>query len=441
MEKHTPELFLDLSEGAVLSFMGQSWRIIRCRGMGRCAKVYHAVSSEGGAQLAIKAFRREEKYRLVFIKEIRNLDAVYMNRHIASVLGSFTHKGHPCLLFELLEFNLKELHLKNAAVVETTNPNYLSLYLVQRLLEDIMKCLQHVHARGWVHADLKPANVMWCAQEGCWKVIDFGHSFQEGHQDFSQIQSFCYQSPEAKTWNAFILQHSNAPRGRKLSDKPQSCTSAVDIWSVGCIVAGAFTGIKLYEQGDVVPGGCQQCRKDCETLKCECEPLIEAIINQRPIDNHIPKINDIVTDLRDLLIQMLQCTFEDRPTASACLQHSFFTHKLKPSYKDLLLLPTRILQLDNVTNDQEKGGTTGDYTDIIDDLREECEKFGIVRKIVLPKEEENKNKAFVEFEDALDCENAQRGLVGRQFDGKPLLATFYPIDDYRSQILGTAGGC
>ena len=79
-------------------------------------------------------------------------------------------------------------------------------------------------------------------------------------QDFSQIQSFCYQSPEAKTWNAFILQHSNAPRGRKLSDKPQSCTSAVDIWSVGCIVAGAFTGIKLYEQGDVVPGGCQQCR-------------------------------------------------------------------------------------------------------------------------------------------------------------------------------------
>ena len=60
--------------------------------------------------------------------------------------------------------------------------------------------------------------------------------------------------------------------------------------------------------------------------------------------------------------RMLQCTFEDRPTASACLQHSFFTHKLKPSYKDLLLLPTRILQLDNVTNDQEKGGTTGDYT-------------------------------------------------------------------------------
>ncbi|XP_038045424.1 serine/threonine-protein kinase Kist-like [Patiria miniata] len=440
MEKNTPELFLDLCEGDMLSFMGQSWRIVRCRGMGRCAKVYHAVSSEGGAQVAIKAFRREEKYRLVFIKEIRNLDAVYMSRHIASVLGSFTHKGHPCLLFELLEHNLKELHLKNAAGTEPDEPSCLSLYLIQNLLDDIMKCLQHVHARGWVHADLKPANVMWCAQEGCWKVIDFGHSFQEGHQDFSQIQSFCYQSPEAKTWNAFILQHSSAPRGRKLHDKPRSCTSAVDTWSVGCIAAGAFTGMKLYEQGDVTPGGCQQCRKDCETLKCECEPLIEAVIKQRPIDSHIPKIKDVIADLRDLLIQMLQCNPEVRPTASACLQHPFFTHKLKPSYKDLLLMPTRVLRLVNVTDSPSEDGTPDEFTDILKDLREECEKYGAVRKVVMPTDKENKDKAFVEFEDALDCEAAQRALVGRQFDGKPLLATFYPINDYRSQILGTGGG-
>ena len=61
-----------------------------------------------------------------------------------------------------------------------------------------------------------------------------------------------------------------------------------------------FKKISSFQLTNIIP--CNQ-QKDCETLKCECEPLIEAIINQRPIDNHIPKINDIVTDLRDLLIQ------------------------------------------------------------------------------------------------------------------------------------------
>ena len=50
--------------------------------MGRCAKVYHVTSNEGTISTAVKVFRKEEKYRLVFIKEIRNLDAVYGNRHI-----------------------------------------------------------------------------------------------------------------------------------------------------------------------------------------------------------------------------------------------------------------------------------------------------------------------------------------------------------------------
>lgn len=93
----------------------------------------------------------------------------------ASIFGSFSYRGHPFLVFELLDCNVKQLVVKN-------NQECLSLYLTQQLFRDILECLHHVHTRGWVHADLKPANVMWSPQEGCWKVIDFGHSFQEGHQ-------------------------------------------------------------------------------------------------------------------------------------------------------------------------------------------------------------------------------------------------------------------
>ena len=76
------ELFLDLEEGDQVTGLGQTWTVSRLLGMGRCAKVYHVTSNEGSISTAVKVFRKEEKYRLVFIKEIRNLDAVYGNRHI-----------------------------------------------------------------------------------------------------------------------------------------------------------------------------------------------------------------------------------------------------------------------------------------------------------------------------------------------------------------------
>lgn len=129
-----------------------------------------------------------------------------------SVYGTFTHKGHPCLIYELLDFSLKELQYRfdqlevllgsnnnnnqtDLAHSKSTNKKAesssaanqesskgLSLFLIQSLYRDLLKCLQHIHQCGWVHADLKPANVMWSAQEGVWKVVDFGHSFEENNQ-------------------------------------------------------------------------------------------------------------------------------------------------------------------------------------------------------------------------------------------------------------------
>ena len=44
-------------------------------------------------------------------------------------------------------------------------------------------------------------------------------------------------------------------------------------------------------------------------------------------------------------------------------------------------------------------------------------------------------QAYIEYEDAADCESAKRALVGREFDGKPVLAMFFPLRDFRSRDL------
>ena len=59
---------------------------------------------------------------------------------------------------------------------------------------------------------------------------------------------------------------------------------------------------------------------------------------------------------------MLQCTISKRPSAEECLSHHFFTHKTTPNHKDLLLLPTRILRLLDVTKDIDLEADEEEYS-------------------------------------------------------------------------------
>lgn len=454
----TQELFPDFEEGTRMTGLGQTWIVGNLLGMGRCAKVYHITTVDGSVDAAAKVFRKEDKYKLVFIKEIRNLDGVAGHSQIVSVYGTFTHKGHPCLIYELLDFSLKELQYRfdqlevllgsnnnnnqtDLAHSKSTNKKAesssaanqesskgLSLFLIQSLYRDLLKCLQHIHQCGWVHADLKPANVMWSAQEGVWKVVDFGHSFEENNQDLSQIQSIGYQSPEARSWNSFICQRefSSRPLVQSVSLQ-QECTSAVDVWSLGCIVAGAFLGRKLYGPDDVKSGGCKQCRQDGVEEKCECEPLIDTVIKTRDQDKS-PKFRKVLADLRDLLKQVLQCNPRNRLTSAQCLKHRFFTHKLKPGEGDVLL-PTRVLRLHHVPDDVDSYDAA-EFEEVFNEIKEECEMYGPLSSIEVPKTGPGKGKAYVEFQVARDCQESHAAVNGNSFSGHTILATFFPVEEF-----------
>ena len=57
-----------------------------------------------------------------------------------------------------------------------------SLWVLQHCARDVLCALAFLHARGYVHADLKPRNILWSAKDECFKVIDFGLSFKHGEQ-------------------------------------------------------------------------------------------------------------------------------------------------------------------------------------------------------------------------------------------------------------------
>jgi dual specificity protein kinase YAK1 len=74
---------------------------------------------------------------------------------------------------------------------------------------------------------LKPENILLRSLEvPSIKVIDFGSACLENQQTYSYIQSRFYRSPEV------LL-------GLKY-------TTAIDMWSFGCIVAELFLGLPIF---------------------------------------------------------------------------------------------------------------------------------------------------------------------------------------------------
>ena len=65
------------------------------------------------------------------------------------------------------------------------------------------RSLDGLHSCGFVHADLKPGNVMWSSVDGCFKVLDFSLTFHKEDSDLHQIQTKGYQAPEAAEWNTY----------------------------------------------------------------------------------------------------------------------------------------------------------------------------------------------------------------------------------------------
>ncbi|KAB1260437.1 Serine/threonine-protein kinase Kist [Camelus dromedarius] len=105
-----------------------------------------------------------------------------------------------------------------------------------------------------------------------------------------------------------------------------------------------------------------------------------------------------------------------------------------PHIEDLVMLPTPVLRLLNVLDDDYLENEE-EYEDVVEDVKEECQKYGPVVSLLVPKENPGRGQVFVEYANAGDSKAAQKLLTGRMFDGKFVVATFYPLSAYKRGYL------
>ncbi|KAK7327907.1 hypothetical protein VNO77_22000 [Canavalia gladiata] len=97
--------------------------------------------------------------------------------------------------------------------------------------------------------------------------------------------------------------------------------------------------------------------------------------------------------------------------------------------------PTKILCLtEAVSTDQLVDNE--EYEEILEDMREECCKFGTLMNVVIPRPNPGGElppgigKVFLEYSDSAGCLAAKNALNGRKFGGNIVTAVYYPEEKY-----------
>jgi len=100
-----------------------------------------------------------------------------------------------------------------------------------------------------------------------------------------------------------------------------------------------------------------------------------------------------------------------------------------------MALPTRILVLKNMVTDEDLA-TEDDYHGLIEEVQDECKKFGSLESIRVPRSAEGGveasavKKIFLEYKTVMDAQAADRELNGRQFGDAKVETEFYSEADF-----------
>jgi serine/threonine protein kinase len=166
MQSRTTASEMTLNPGDRLD--GDRYKIERVLGCGRFAITYLAIDGQNQTRVAIKTLNDSAKVHpdlgklcQIFRDEAMQLRACN-HPHVMKVDRLFEEDGAPCVVME------------HIAGVDLEELGRLSVDEAMRYVRQIGSALDYIHGRGFIHRDVRPANIRLRAGEPAAVLIDFG---------------------------------------------------------------------------------------------------------------------------------------------------------------------------------------------------------------------------------------------------------------------------
>eukprot|EP00891_Asterochloris_glomerata_P007129 jgi/Astpho2/7129/fgenesh1_pm.00111_%23_1_t len=215
------------------------------------------------------------------------------------------------LVYELMDTDLHQIIRSSQAL---TDDHY------QYFVYQILRGLKYVHTANVLHRDLKPSNLLLNASCDL-KICDFGLARTSTEQNFmtEYVVTRWYRAPE-------------------LLLSCEHYTAAIDIWSVGCILAELLQRKPLFPGKDYI----DQLKLIIKTLGSPTEQDLSFISSSKARQYiqalpaaHRVQFKQVFPDANphaiDLLARMLQFDPRKRITVEEALQHPYLTQLHDPS--------------------------------------------------------------------------------------------------------------
>ncbi|XP_053140450.1 serine/threonine-protein kinase 17B [Hemicordylus capensis] len=253
-------------------------------GRGKFAVVRKCIAKATGQEYAakfLKKRRRGQDCKAEILHEIAILELTKPSPRVVNLHEAYETTNEIILVLEYAAggeiFNLCLPDLEEA--IDETD--------IIRLIRQILEGVYHLHQNNIVHLDLKPQNILLSGicPLGDIKIVDFGMSRKIGN--CSELREIVgtpeYQAPEVLNYDPI--------------------TTATDIWSVGIISYMLLTHESPFVGAD------------------KQETYLN--ISQVNVDYSEETFASISSLARDFIQKLLVKNPEERPTAEACLSHSW----------------------------------------------------------------------------------------------------------------------
>ncbi|KAH9888823.1 kinase-like domain-containing protein [Cubamyces lactineus] len=290
------------------------WKLIRELGSGAYGFVISAADEISGEPVAIKMVTRAlEKVALAK----RVLREITLLRHFAheNITGLIDVDCTPDLseIYIFMEPMEADLH----QIIKSGQP--LTNEHVQYFVYQVLRGMKYIHSASVVHRDLKPGNLLVNADCEL-KICDFGLS--RGFNSAPDENPTIMTEYVATRWY----------RAPEIMLVYKAYNTAIDVWSIGCIMAELLMGKPLFKGKDYV----DQLNKILDVLGSPddrvvsriASPKAQAYIRSLPFKKQVPFEKLIPTadpQAIDLITKLLKFDPSQRITVVEALEHPWLS--------------------------------------------------------------------------------------------------------------------